>query len=95
MALVCGVLALLCLLSGIMLLFCPRTLTRISRVTDREYSTDKLKQLLEKEISIEKLSDLLNRQIDINEKLLKFDRVIGVAAVIVGIILVLVIFKAP
>ncbi|MFH1037495.1 MAG: hypothetical protein V1789_02355 [PVC group bacterium] len=94
MASVCAVLALLCLLAGIMLVFFPRTITRISRVTDREYSTDKLKHLLEKEISIEKLHDLLNKQIDINDKLLKFDRLIGAAAIIMGIIMVLVFFKA-
>ena len=93
MEVIVGILALVSLISGIMLLVFPRAVTKVSQVLDREYSTDQLRKLLEKEISTEKLADLLNRQIDINDKLIKFDRLIGAAALVMGIVLALVFFK--
>jgi len=93
MATFCIVLAILCMAAGIVLIFSPQTIKKLSPVADREYSTEKIRQLLEKEISTEKLTDLLNKQIDINDKLLKFNRLIGGVALIIGIILVLVFFK--
>jgi len=94
MAIVCGILALLCLISGLMLIFSPRPVTRPAKGSDREYSCDKVRELLEKEISIEKLTDLLNKQIDINEKLLGLNRLIGGASLIIGVILIFVFIKA-
>ena len=106
MEIICGVLAIICLIAGILLLLCPRVITRISRVTDREISTDRLQEVFEKKISIEKLADILNkeistekvaefltRQVDINEKLIKFDRLIGLGTLIVGIVMIWVFLK--
>lgn len=81
------ILALICVLAGVILLLFPRVITRLSRVTDRQISTDRIRELLDKEISTEKLSDLLNRQIDINDQLIRFDRLIGLGALIVGVVM--------
>jgi hypothetical protein len=85
--LVAGILALLCVVFGLWLLIFPNSVMRVSRVTDKKYSSDGLKELLNKQISIEKLGDILEKYNDINSQLFKFGRVIGLLAVVVGIIL--------
>ena len=87
MILVAGILALLCVVFGLWLLIFPNSVMRVSRVTDKKYSSDGLKELLNKQISIEKLGDILEKYNDINSQLFKFGRVIGLLAVVVGIIL--------
>jgi len=84
---ICIGLAVICTLFGIILLISPKTFLEISRVTDKKYSTDKLRELLDKEISTEKLSLLLHREIEVNDKLLRFNRFIGLITLIVGIVL--------
>lgn len=83
------ILAALCLIFGIVLLFFPKQFMKISHVVDRHYSSENLKKMLEKEVNIEKLGEALEKYIDINEKLFKFTRLIGLCSLIVGGFLVL------
>ncbi len=87
MIIVSGILALLCVVFGLWLLISPKSVMRVSQVTDKKYSSDGLKDLLNKQISIEKLGDILEKYNDINSQLFKFGRVIGLLAVVVGVIL--------
>jgi len=70
----------LCLASGLFLILSPGGFARVSKTVDKRYSTDNLAEILE-------------RYIDINERLLRFVRVIGVFALIVGIFLLLSVLK--
>lgn len=87
-----GILALLCVVLGLWLLIAPNSVMRVSQVTDKRYSSDGLKELLNKEINIEKLGDILEKYNDINDRLFKFGRLIGLLAVVVGIILFIIYF---
>ena len=83
------ILAALCLIFGVLLLFFPQQFLKISKVVDKHYSIDKIRKTLDKEISTEKLSEALEKYIDINEKLFKFMRLIGLCSLNVGIFLAL------
>ena len=93
MIIVSGILAFLCVVFGLWLLISPNSLIRVSQVTDKRYSSDSLKDLLNKQISIEKLGDILEKYNDINSQLFKFGRVIGLLAVMVGVILLFIFFS--
>ena len=93
MEMVLWILTALCLFFGIVMVISPGGFMRVSRTVDKRYSTDGLRQLLDKQISTEKLAELLERYIDINDKLLRFARVIGAFALIVGIFLLLIVLK--
>ena len=84
---IAGILALVCVILGLWLLISPNTVMKVSRVTDKRYSSDKIRELLDKQVSIEKLGDILEKYIDINDRLFKFTRIIGLLGVVVGVIL--------
>ena len=65
---------------------------KISRIVDKQYSTDKLREELDKEISTEKLRLMLDNyiDIDISGKLIKNSRVVGILALFLGIFLLVI-----